>query len=86
MAVIEFLGLAFTYTGVRQLDIPGQTLGTVVREIGERFPQFAQRCPVPDQLPEGVTACLNERSFIRDPMAELSSTDRVLLMSADVGG
>lgn len=86
MAVVEFLGLAFTYTGVRQLDIPGQTLGAVVLEIGERFPQFAQRCPVPHQLPDGLTACLNERSFTRDPMAELSPTDRVLLISADVGG
>ncbi len=86
MPVVEFLGLAYTYTGVRELSLAGATLGELLLAIGQQSPRFQDRCPTPGQLPVGIVACINERQFTRDSATPLSADDRVLLTSADVGG
>ena len=86
MPQIELLGLAQRYAGVARLDSTGTTLDEVLREIGSRCPGFAARCPAGELLPPGLIACVNERRFTSDLNEPLEPADRVLILSADVGG
>lgn len=86
MAQVDFLGLAQRYAEVSSLICSGATLGEVLADIHTQCPAFAQHCPADQLLPTGLIVCVNERQFSVDPQLLISKSDRVLIMSADVGG
>ena len=86
MPRVELLGLARHYAGVSEVAVPGTTLGEVLLQLGRTCPGFANRCGTGEMLPAGLIACLNERQFTRDESQPVSDSDRILILSADVGG
>ncbi len=86
MPQVELLGLAQRYAGTASATCSGGTLGEALRDLAAQFPSFAARCAAGELLPAGLIVCINERRFSLDPAATLSETDRLLILSADVGG
>lgn len=86
MPHVELLGLARRYAGTGTASCPGATLGEVLLNLGQRFPAFASHCPAGKLLPPGLIVCINERTFSDDPSRAISDVDRLLILSADVGG
>jgi hypothetical protein len=83
---VELLGLAQRYAGTATAVCEGGTLGEVLRDLAAQFPSFAARCAAGELLPPGLIVCINERRFSLDPAVKLLETDRLLILSADVGG
>ena len=86
MPQIELLGLAQRYAGCSQLQSDGATLADVLRDISRQCPGCAARCSPEELLPSGLIACVNERRFISELTEQVEPTDRILILSADVGG
>lgn len=86
MPQVEFLGLARRYAGVESLSCAGATLEELLLDISARCPGFAGRCPPDSLLPSGLIVCINERRFTTDLGESVGPDDRVLILSADVGG
>ena len=86
MPRVELLGLARHYAGVPEVVVSGTTLGEVLLQLGRACPGFASRCSTGKKLPTGLIACLNERQFTGDESQPVSDSDRILILSADVGG
>ncbi len=86
MPQIELLGLARRYAGAESIHSAGTTLDEVLRDLGTQCPPFAARCPLGELLPPGLIICVNERRFTTDLSETIHPTDRVLILSADVGG
>ncbi len=83
---IELLGLARRYAGVGSVDCLGTTLEQVLRDLGTKRPEFASRCIPGELLPPGLIVCVNERRFTTAWDEPIRPNDRVLILSADVGG
>ena len=86
MPQIELLGLARRYAGVERINCVGSTLEQVLRDLGSQCPGFSERCSSGVLLPLGLIVCVNERRFTSDLAERIEPTDRVLILSADVGG
>jgi molybdopterin converting factor small subunit len=86
MPRIELLGLAQHFAGVSQLDSAGTTLEQVLQDIGQHSPSFAARCPAGALLPTSLIVCVNERRFTSELTERIEPTDRIIILSADVGG
>ena len=86
MPQIELLGLARRYAGVEKLFVSGTTLEQVLCEIHTHCPPFAAHCTGAELLPRGLIACVNERRFTSDLSEPILPDDRILILSADVGG
>ena len=86
MPQIELLGLARRYAGVESIHSAGTTLEHILRDLGTQCPRFAARCAPGELLPPGLIVCVNERRFTIDLAEPIRPTDRVLILSADVGG
>ena len=86
MPQIELLGLARRFASVDRVDCAGTTLEEILRDLGVRCPGFASRCPPGELLPGGLIVCVNERRFTTDLTEPIRSNDRILILSADVGG
>lgn len=86
MPQVELLGLAQKYAGLSRTECVGTSLEQVIGDLSSRCPGFLARCRPGELLPEGLIACVNERHFTHDPQFPIYPDDRVLLMSADVGG
>lgn len=86
MPQVELLGLAQRYAGRSHAECAGSTLSQIISDLSTQCPGFSARCRLGELLPEGLIACVNERHFTHDPQFTIHPDDRVLLMSADVGG
>ena len=86
MPHIELLGLARRYAGVEGIDSAGTTLDQLLRDLGTQCPAFLKHCPAGESLPPGLIVCVNERRFTTDLAETIQPDDRVLILSADVGG
>lgn len=86
MPQIELLGLARRYAGLEKTTVSGTTLGQVLHDLHTRCPDFAARCTPGELLPRGLIVCVNERRFMSDINEPILPDDRVLILSADVGG
>ncbi len=86
MPHIELLGLARRYAGVEKIDCAGATLEQLLRDLGTRYPAFSKHCLPGEFLPRGLIVCVNERRFTIDLTETIQPDDRVLILSADVGG
>ena len=82
---VEFLGIPRERAGVANLEIEAQTLGQLLNVLASRFPELRELI-TDDGLHPSVVANLNGDEFVSDPGQELAESDRVLILSADVGG
>lgn len=84
---VEFYAIPRRRAGVTEFPVEADTLRAACRALRERFPRFAATClDDEDRLKPGCLANVNGRTFTRDPDAPLSEGDRLLILSADVGG
>ena len=82
---VEFLGIPRQRVGIPEVEIEAATLGQLLGTLATRFPGFRDLLSQ-DALHPSVTANLNGDRFISDPGTRLAAGDRLLILSADVGG
>jgi molybdopterin converting factor small subunit len=82
---VEFLGVSRERAGVAELAVQADTLGRLLGALAEQMPGLAELIAV-DRLHPSLAANLNGERFISDPQTPLRDEDRVLILSADVGG
>jgi molybdopterin converting factor small subunit len=82
---VEFLGVSRERAGIAELDVPAETLGQLLGTLVVRTPGLAELING-DRLHRSLAASLNGDRFISDPSTPLADEDRVLILSADVGG
>ena len=82
---VEFLGIPRERIGVSELVIEALTLGELLDGLRQRFPQFGDLMAA-DRLHPAVAANLNGDRVVSDPATPLTRGDRLLILSADVGG
>jgi molybdopterin converting factor small subunit len=82
---VEFLGFSRDRAGIAELDVEADTLGGLLGTLAAQMPGLAELIVV-DRLHPSLTANLNGDRFICDPATPLGDDDRVLILSADVGG
>jgi len=82
---VEFLGIPRERVGLSEVVIDAGTFGDVLRALGQRFPAFTDLMKG-EGLHPSIAANLNGDTFISDPHTPLGDRDRLLILSADVGG
>ena len=82
---VEFLGIPRQRAGISEVEIDAETLGQLFGALAVRYPALADLISA-DRLDPSLAANLNGDEFVSDPTTRLDSDDRVLILSADVGG
>ena len=82
---VEFLGIPRERAGVSELELEAHTLGQLIGALATRFPGLGELI-TGNALHPSVAANLNGHEFVNDPGTPLGKDDRVLILSADVGG
>ena len=82
---VEFLGIARERAGIAEVQIEAETLGQALGTLARRFPALRELIKA-GVLDPSIAANLNGDEFVSDPDTALTSDDRLLLLSADVGG
>jgi molybdopterin converting factor small subunit len=82
---VEFLGIPRERAGVSELELQADTLGQLLGTLATRFPGLQELIPG-GVLHPSLAASLNGDEFVSDPATPLAGGDRVLILSADVGG
>jgi molybdopterin converting factor small subunit len=82
---VEFLGIPRERAGISELEIEAHTLGQVLGTLVVRFPMFAEFITA-EGLHPSFAANLNGDEFVSDLDTPLAREDRLLILSADVGG
>jgi molybdopterin converting factor small subunit len=82
---VEFLGIPRERAGMAELEIEADTLGQAFGAVASRCPALRQLI-TPDGLHSSLAANLNGDRFVSDPATRLARGDRLLILSADVGG
>jgi len=85
MMFVEFLGIPRERAGVSELEIEADTLGQLLGALATRCPALAELITA-DGLHSSITANLNGDEFVSDLQTPLAEDDRLLILSADVGG
>ena len=82
---VEFLGIPRERAGISEVEIEADTLGQVLGTLAARFPALGELI-TPGGLHPSITANLNGNEFVCDPKTTLTPNDRLIILSADVGG
>ena len=82
---VEFLGIPRERVRVSELEIDAGTLGELLGTLAARFPALSELITA-DGLHPSIAANLNGEAFVSDPETRLAEHDRLLILSADVGG
>ena len=82
---VEFLGIPRARAGISELEIEAESLGQLLGTLAIRFPALRELI-TGNSLHPSVAANLNGHEFVSDPATPLAAADRVLILSADVGG
>jgi molybdopterin converting factor small subunit len=82
---VEFLGIPRERAGISEIEVDAATLGQVLGTLAVRFPALRELMTA-DGLHSSIAANLNGDAFVTDPATTLAANDRLLLLSADVGG
>lgn len=82
---VEFLGIPRERAGVAEIEIEASTLGQLFGELSTRCPALGDLVTARGLHPS-ITANLNGDRFVCALDTPLADQDRVLLLSADVGG
>jgi molybdopterin converting factor small subunit len=82
---VELLGIPRERAGLSEIQIDAGTLGQALTHLVARFPTL-DALVTANGLHPSVVANLNGDRFVSDPTTPLATTDRLLILSADVGG
>jgi molybdopterin converting factor small subunit len=82
---VEFLGIPRERAGIPEVEVEAGTLGEMLVVLAVRFPALRDLVAA-GRLHSSIAANLNGDTFVSDPDTSLAVDDRVLLLSADVGG
>ena len=83
---VELFGIPRARAGLAMTTAEGESLGTVLADLADRFPLLAASCITEGQLRPGFIASLDGERFVSDPQTRLRDGDTVLLLSMDAGG
>ena len=83
---VELFGIPRARAGVEKTTANGASLGDVLVDLAERFPNLADTCITGRELRSGYTANLRGERFVSDPNTALTSGDWLLLLNLDAGG
>jgi molybdopterin converting factor small subunit len=83
---VEFFGIARARAGAQSAQVTADTLGELLRQLGERYPGLCGSCIQGAEFAPGYTANINGDQFTRDPGRKLRAGDSVLILSLDAGG
>jgi molybdopterin converting factor small subunit len=82
---VEFLGIPRQRAGVSELEVEARTFGQLLDALALRCPALGELITARGLHPS-LSANLNGDAFVRDPDTPLAKGDRLLILSADVGG
>jgi molybdopterin converting factor small subunit len=82
---VEFLGIPRARAGIAELEVDAGSLAELFGTLATRFPGLRELITDAGLHPS-IAANLNGDRFVRDLATPLTVTDRLLLLSADVGG
>lgn len=82
---VEFLGIPRERAGISELEIEADTLGDLLTTLVARVPALSELVTAKGLHPS-IAANLNGDEFVCDLGTRLSPADRLILLSADVGG
>ena len=82
---VEFLGIPRERAGISELEIDADSLGELLRTLVARVPALGALVTA-NGLHPSIAANLNGDEFVCDLGTKLAPEDRLLLLSADVGG
>jgi molybdopterin converting factor small subunit len=86
---VEFFGLPRERAGVSSIEIPGSTLGQLLRNLALDVPSMGEFISASGhgvRLHPTFVANLNGDRFVSDPDTPLGDEDHLLILSADAGG
>ncbi len=82
---VEFLGIPRERAGISELEVQADTLGQLLGVLAMRCPALGDLMSAKG-LHSSIAANLNGDAFISDLATPLAEGDRLLILSADVGG
>jgi len=82
---VEFLGIPRERAGISELELEAETLGQVLGALSARCPGLSDLI-TPAGLHPSIAANLNGDEFVTSLETRLAGDDRLLILSADVGG
>lgn len=83
---VEFFGIPRARAGLATTTAQGNTLGEVLVDLAERFPELAQTCIDGNSLRAGYVANIGGDRFVTDPDTSLPDDAALLILSQDAGG
>jgi molybdopterin converting factor small subunit len=82
---VEFLGIPRERAGISELEVDARTLGQLLGALTVQCPALGELV-TPEGLHPSLAANLNGDAFVSDLATPLAQHDRLLILSADVGG
>ena len=82
---VEFLGIPRERAGVSEFQVDAATLGQLLETLAGRFPGLGEFMS-DGMLHPACVANLNGDAFVSDPDTTFAPDDRLLILSADIGG
>ena len=86
MVQVEFYGIPRQRAGIASIVIEATNVGELLDNLSNELPKFAQACLTDRSLNPEFLLSVNGRHFTRDVTEVLAANDRILILSADVGG
>lgn len=83
---VEFFGSARSRAGVAECELDADTIADVIKALAQMFPKLAETCFQDCGLADGWLFNLDGLQFTTDATLIVKSGQRLLLMTADVGG
>jgi molybdopterin converting factor small subunit len=82
---VEFLGIPRQRAGISEIEVVAGTLGQVLGSLAARCPALGELI-TSEGLHPSLAANLNGDEFVSDLETPMAHGDRLLILSADVGG
>jgi len=82
---VEFLGIPRERAGIAEVEVDAGTLRELLVVLASQFPALDELMTA-DGLHPSLAANLNGDAFVKDPATSFEAGDRLLILSADVGG
>ncbi len=83
---VEFFGIPRQRAGRAELIVHAETVGELLAVLEKMCPALGELVGPDGYLSAHYLLSFNGETFIRDPNHRLSAGEKVLLLSADVGG
>lgn len=82
---VEFLGIPRERAGISEIELEAETLGQALGVLSARYPGLSEFITA-EGLHRSIVANLNGDEFVSALDTRLAEGDRLLILSADVGG